>query len=375
MLNMKYRKFGNTKFEVSVLSFGACYLDSMNENKAIELIQCAVDQGINYFDLGHPYDMETYRRRLEVISEALRGNYLEKAKISLTFPIASINSISDLNHYLDEYLRTLRASRIDFCVIGELNRETWPKIKKLNIIEWVDKTIEEGKIGIVGFSFHDDTPYLRDIITAYKGWAFCQIKYSYVDVNHHPGITGLKYAASNGLAVVVTDPFKGGNLLKKPPEPVTKYWEELLSRGSLAEWGLRWIWNHPEVSTVVVDFNGVEQMLEYIALVEKSDANNLSVQELIAFENIKDAYLKMRPIKCATCYCCMPCPQGINVPRVFELYEDAIAYDDAKTSRFYYKIEGHRIEDCNECGECVKKCPRKIPIIDWLKKARGLLSQ
>lgn len=372
---MRYRKFGSSGFEVSVLSFGARHLHLLSEDEAIKLVQYAVSQGINYFDVGYPYDMEAYLRSLEIISRALKDESQESVKISLTIPAVLFNSISDLNNYLERCLRILGSSKVDFCLLGELNRNTWPKVQRSGVLGWLDKALEEGRIEGAGFSFHDDTPLLREIVSAYERWVFCQIRYNYVDVNHHPGVTGLKYAASSGLAVVVTDPFKEGNLLKDPPEPIAKYWRDLSGRGSLAEWALRWIWNHPEVSTVLVDVRSIKELSEYAAYAERSEPDSLSIQELIAFENIKDAYLRMRPINCATCYCCMPCPQGIDVPRIFELYNDALTYNDVDTARFYYRVERHRVEDCIKCGECEMKCPRRIPIISWLEKARELLSE
>lgn len=371
---MKYRKFGNTDFDVSVLAFDTKHLCSMNKDEAIRVVQCAVDNGINYFSLYNPYDIRVYERILEIISESLQGGCRREAKISVTFPINLIESVSDLDYYLERYLKVLCSSKIDFCLLGELNRETWLKVQKLNVLDWIDNSIREGKIERAGFSFHDDFPILRDIISSYKKWSFCQFRYNYVDVNHHPGVTGLKYAARNGLAIIVEDPFKEGNLLKNPPEPVIKAWGELISKGSLAEWGLRWLWNHPEISTVIIDIDGIERMLEYVALTEKSDPDNLSIQELIVFDNVRDVYLKIRPINCALCRCCMPCPQKVDVPRIFELYNDGLTYNDIETARFHYKIEQHKIENCNACGECEDKCPREIPILNWLKRARDLLA-
>ena len=70
----------------------------------------------------------------------------------------------------------------------------------------------------------------------------------------------------------------------------------------------------------------------------------------------------------------MPCHLGIDVPRIFELYNDAIMYQDAETARALYKIEGHRLEDCDRCGACAAACGRQIPIVEWLDKARDLLT-
>jgi predicted aldo/keto reductase-like oxidoreductase len=69
----------------------------------------------------------------------------------------------------------------------------------------------------------------------------------------------------------------------------------------------------------------------------------------------------------------MPCGQGIDVPRIFELYNDAMMYDDIDTARSIYRLESHNIADCNECGDCANACGLKIPILEWLRKARQAL--
>lgn len=369
---MKYRKFDNLNFDVSVLSFGARCLPLTNEAESVEMIHYAIDHGVNYLDLGYPYNLAEYERLAALVNKALQEGYRQKIKVAITLPISLMNTSSDLDNYLGKNLQLLKTNKIDFCILGELNRETWPKVNDLNILHWAKNAIKNGHIGKLGFSFHDDFQFLRGIVEAYDGWSLCQFQYSFMDVDHHPGIGGLRYAAQNGLAVVVTHPFKEGRLIK-PPEPVAKIWERFPKKRPIAEWCLRWVWDHPEVSTVVVEMGEIKQVQENVALADFAEPNSLSVQELVLINQVKDAYMKLKPINCAVCRCCMPCQAGIDVPRIFELYNDAIMYGDVETSRFYYKVEHHKPEACTECGKCVEACPRKIPIIEWLKAARKLL--
>ena len=99
----------------------------------------------------------------------------------------------------------------------------------------------------------------------------------------------------------------------------------------------------------------------------------MSIQEQVLIGRVRDAYRKLKPIPCAACRVCMPCPQDIDVPRILELYNEAIMYDDLEAARTLYEKEQHRLEDCNECGACVDACGRMIAILDWLEEARSLL--
>ena len=232
----------------------------------------------------------------------------------------------------------------------------------------------DGRVDKLGFSFHDQFQFLRDIVDAYDNWNVCQFQYSYMDVDHHPGVSGLIYTADKGLAVVVTEPLRGGRLTKTPPEAVAGVWASAPHKRTLAEWGLRWVWNHSEVSTVVCDMSTMEQVVANIALADSTEPDSLTIPEQILISRVREAYRKLKPVPCTACRACMPCPQGIDVPRIFELYNDAVMYEDVATARTIFNIEGHHIDDCNECGSCVNACGRKIPILDWLSAAQELFS-
>lgn len=194
-----------------------------------------------------------------------------------------------------------------------------------------------------------------------------------MDADHHPGASGIRYAAARGLGVVAGEVLRGGRLVKEPPEPVKKAWGDALEKRSPAEWALRWAWDQPEVSTALVDMSTVEQVRENMALADNGEAGSFSVREQILISNVRDAYRALRPVNCTACRSCMPCPQGVDAPRIFELYNDAVIYNDLETGRYLYRIEGHRIEDCNDCGLCAGKCGRKIDIPGWLKRVGEVL--
>lgn len=336
------------------------------------MLRYAIDHGVNFLDLGCPYEMSWHERRTRLIGQALEDGYRRRIRVAANLPSFLTSSSFDLARYIAQHLEWLGTDKLDFFLLGGLNRETWPRLRETDIISQVEKAIASGRIDKLGFSFHDHFQALRTILTDYDNWTFCQFQYSYMDIDHHPGVSGVKYAASKGLAVVATQPFLGGRLVKKPPESVARVWAGATKKRSLVEWGLIWVWNHPEISTLVSDMSTLEQVKENIALAEIAQPNSLSVAEEVLISRVRDAYRSLRPINCTACRGCMPCPQGIDVPRIFELYNDAIMYDDVKTAQSIYLREQHRIEDCTECGLCVDACGRRINILDWLRAAQKL---
>jgi predicted aldo/keto reductase-like oxidoreductase len=353
-------------WEVSVLGFGVQRLPIADEAESVKIVRYAIDHGVNYLDLGCPYDLERQKDLSLIVARVLEGGYREKVRIAASLPSLLISSSADLDGYTDQQLSWLKADNIEFVLLGGLNRESWPRLKELGVLRWAEKAMASGRIGKLGFSFHDHYQILRGILADYDGWTLAQFQYSYMDADYLPGVSGLKYAAERGLAVVAAEPLRGGRLTKKPPPSVAEVWATASQKRSLAEWGLCWVWNHAEIATAVSDMSTLEQVKENTALADKAEPDSLTVAEEVLISRVRDAYRKLRPIPCTTCYGCMPCPLGIDVPRLFELYNDAVMYNNMETARAIYRREGHDIADCNQCGVCV--CGREIPILDWLER-------
>ena len=69
------------------------------------------------------------------------------------------------------------------------------------------------------------------------------------------GTEGLEYTAARGLAVMVMEPLRGGNPGGQIPNEVEKLWQDSQVRRSSAEWALRWVWNHHEVTVALSGMN------------------------------------------------------------------------------------------------------------------------
>jgi predicted aldo/keto reductase-like oxidoreductase len=379
---MKYRKFGRFDWDVSVLGFGVMRLPLMdkdpaniNESESIEMIRTAIDHGVNYLDLGHPYNEKQYERLIRMVGQALQDGYRQKIKVTTTLPTFSMNASPDFDQYLNEQLQWLQVDKIDFYLLGRLNRENWPKLKRLGLLNWAEQALSDGRVDNLGFSFHDHFQVLRDILDAYDKWSLCQFQYGYMDMDHDPGLSGIKYAAEKGLAVVVTEPLRWGMLTEQLPESVAKIWERAPEKRSLTEWGLHWVWNYPEVSVAVCAMSTIEQVIENITIADSAEPDSLTVRELVLINQVREAYLEMRPIPCTSCRACMPCEMGIDVPRIFELYNDAIIYGDIETARSIYCLEKHHIDSCTECDACENACVKRIAMLDCLKVARQLFDE
>jgi predicted aldo/keto reductase-like oxidoreductase len=271
---MKYRKFGKLDWEVSVLGFGAMRLPVMDKNhgqidvpEATRMLRYAIDGGINYVDTAYPYHegaSETF------LASALGDGYREKVKIATKMPIWLTHQESDFDRFLDEQLVKLNVSKIDFYLLHGLNRKRWHILRDLQVCDWAEKAMADGRIGYLGFSFHDSNDLFIEIVDYYDNWTLAQIQYNYMDVDYQAGIRGLNYAAGKGLAVVIMEPLRGGMLAKQPPDSVQALWQQAPQHRSPVEYALQWIWNHPDVSVVLSGMSTMPQVEENIISASRS---------------------------------------------------------------------------------------------------------
>ncbi|MEW6185734.1 MAG: aldo/keto reductase [Thermodesulfobacteriota bacterium] len=378
---MQYRPFGKLDFQVSALGFGAMRLpilegdtSKINEPEAVKMIRFAIDHGVNYVDTAWPYHVGQSE---PVVGRALADGYREKVKLATKLPVRFAQSASDFDRFLNEQLKRLQTDHIDFYLLHGLNKRTWPKARDLGVLQWAQEAKRGGRFLHLGFSFHDDFDVFKEIIDHTDQWEFCQIQYNYMDTEYQAGTKGLEYAAGKGLAVVIMEPIRGGALAKEPPQTVAQLWETAPVKRTAAEWALQWVWNQPEVSTVLSGMSTMEQVIENVASAGRSAIDLLMPEELALIERVQEEYRRLSPIPCTQCQYCMPCPNNVNIPGILGLYNDAFKYGDVKRAQFLYTIrvqEGETADQCQDCKECEEKCPQGIEISAWMKKADELLA-
>ncbi len=374
---MKYRKFGNLDLEVSALGFGAMRMplagenpEDIDEEKAVEMIRFAVDNGVNYVDTAWPY----HGGKSEIlVGKALQNGYRAKVNLATKLPVWKLEKKTDMDEILDEQLEKLQTDVIDFYLLHALGEERWETCKKLEVLNWLQKVQAEGKINYIGFSFHDDYELFEEIIDSFD-WDFCQIQYNYLDTEYQAGQKGLKYAYDKDIGVIIMEPLRGGWLAQEPPKKVKEIFASYDDRTPV-DWALQWLWSQKEVSLVLSGMSSLQQVKENIVSASNSEVGLLSKEENEIIENAAE---KMRgPITCTRCEYCMPCPNGVDIPGNFLLYNQADLFDEyEKNKEKYYEMDKEkRADKCVECRECLEKCPQNLAIIDLLKDVDSFFSE
>jgi predicted aldo/keto reductase-like oxidoreductase len=369
---MQFRKLGKVGIDVSILGFGAMRLPSdregiVDEDEAIVIMRYAIDAGVNYIDTAYVYHDG---RSESIVGEAIKDGYREKVMIATKSPLWLINSAADFDRILDEQLGRLDSGYIDCYLFHGIDRNNWQKMKDHNLFERAEAAKKKGLVKHIGFSFHDDTETFRKVVDGYDGWEFCQIQYNYMDIAKQAGTAGLEYAASKGLGIIIMEPLLGGRL-SNPPRGIKKLFAESGYARSPSEWALRWIWNHPEVSMILSGMSSMDQVEENVGTAGSADAGSFTEKEHRIIATARGKLGEREAIPCTACGYCMPCPNGVDIPRNFALYNDAVVYEDPKGARFaydkFFDHSGHA-DRCIQCKVCEPKCPQKIAISEWMPK-------
>lgn len=379
---MQYRKMKKTGDELSILGFGCMRFPRRNgridDEHTERLIVQAIEKGVNYFDTAYVYHAG---RSESVLGNILAKGYRDRVKIATKLPPYLVRSFNDMENILGNQLKRLKTDRIDYYLIHALNgMEGWNRLKKLGVLEFIDKSKKEGKIVNTGFSFHGDRGEFKALVDDYP-WDFCQIQYNYLDEHFQAGREGLEYAASKGLGVIIMEPLRGGSLVGRIPETVKKIWDAAEAKRTPADWALRWLWNQPGVNVVLSGMNGEAQLEENTRLASEARPGMLTDDELALYEKVKKEYGRLMKVGCTGCAYCMPCPAGVDIPMCFGYYNSKHLFN-SKHARWQYIGFASGLSGggkpsfaslCKDCGRCEKLCPQHIPVRAKLREAAGEL--
>ncbi|HDS02551.1 MAG TPA: aldo/keto reductase [Firmicutes bacterium] len=369
---MKYRTMPTTKDSLSILGFGCMRFPkkedgSIDEKTAEKMMLSAIQKGVNYVDTAWPYHQGE--------SEPFVGRFLEKHSLrekvflATKLPTFLIKKKDDFEDYFSRQLERLCTDHIDYYLVHTLNRRLWENAKEKGLFDFLDKIREDGRVRHIGFSFHDHIDVFKEIVDSYP-WEFCQIQYNYLDIEYQAGREGLMYARGKGLGIIVMEPIRGGSLAHKLPRDVREAFEAAPVKRTPAEWALKWVWNHPQVDLLLSGMSEPAHVEENVRLAGEAEPGCLSSEELKLVEKAREQFLSKVQVHCTGCGYCLPCPQGVAIPAIFEMYNDAWLFEDIQGGKEKYLKwikEENRASRCVVCRACEKACPQQVPVIEKLK--------
>ncbi len=375
---MQYVDFKHDGKKVSRFGLGCMRLPSVkdgegnstiDEPKAIELIREAIDNGVNYIDTAYFYPGSEV-----VVGKALKDGYREKVMLATKLPMSKVTCEEDLQKYYQEELDNLQVDHIDVYFLHNLFPVNWDKVKKYNAIEFMENLRNKGEISYIAASIHGDNPHIEEVITAYD-WELVMIQYNYFDKFKQAGIKGLKVASAKGIPVVAMEPLHGGMLVNDVPQVVEDAFKNFDKASTNSERAFMWLYNQPEITVVLSGSSSMDQLHDTLRIFDKSKVDVLSEEDELIYDNARAAWESLVNIECTGCNYCMPCPAKVNIPLVFQRWND---FKVAPEQKWLYNVmlvgKGTDASKCIDCGKCEKLCPQKLSIPEKLKEAHADLA-
>jgi predicted aldo/keto reductase-like oxidoreductase len=300
--------------ELALLGFGfmrlPCGKDpgDIDKAKAFEMVDHAIERGINYFDTAWMYHKEQSENFAgEALSRYSRDSY----KLATKLPLMSINTKADVERIFNEQLKKCKTDHFDFYLLHNINESHIKNAEKCKAYEQLKEKQRQGYIGHLGFSFHDRPELLKKVVEKYD-FEFAQIQLNYLDWELQNAKEQYEILAERNIPVNIMEPVRGGALAKLCSESL-RIFKEADPSASPASWAIRYAASLPMVQVVLSGMTTMDQLKDNIATMDP--LKPLSDPEYKVIEKALTAYRKAASVPCTSCRYCMDCPQGVEIPK------------------------------------------------------------
>lgn len=362
------------------LAFGMMRLPLLDENddsnvdfeQVNKMADLFLEKGFTFFDTAYPYHFGNCEVafRKSVVERYPRDSYVIADKL----PLFLITSEDQLEPIFSEQLERTGLDYFDYYLLHNVSGFSEPGFLDVDSFAFANKKKEEGKIKHLGLSTHGNAEYLDNILTMHPEMEFVLLQINYLDWESD-GIESKKcyeVACKHNKPVLVMEPLKGGFLADVPPE-AEKLMKDYNPDASVVSWALRFVASLDNVCMILTGASSFEQLEQNIEDFENFTPLNDEEYEIL--EKVRDIINSNITVECTKCkYCLDACPESINIPKIFDLYNNEKILDPAPWTPVgnaylnYSKLPGAGIaSDCTECEMCVEECPQHIDIPKVMK--------
>ena len=359
---MRKRILGRTGLEVSVIGFGAIKLPGVQRDDAVRIINRALDLGVNYVDTARNYrDSE---EKIGLVLKDRRDDCFIATK-------TTARDASGLMKDLETSLRDLQTDKIDVYQLHTVSDgETYKRVMAPGgALEGAKKAKSQGKIDHIGITIHRDLNTMKAAIESDE-FETLLVAYSPLD-QENVSDEILPMARERDMGVIIMKPLSGG-LLCLPEHQREKLGDK---PDPIATGSLRYILSNENVTLAIP---GMQRMREVEEDVPVGNMPKMSQEE--ATELLRSIGSMGREYRygqvCLRCGYCQPCPQGVVIPTIFRALDMYRNYPESLKHQgveLYASLE-IKADACEECEQCMEKCPAGLSIPELLKEVVEIFS-
>jgi len=365
---MKEKKFGYGCMRLPVLNQkDQASFDYELINK---LFDTYLEKGFTYFDTAytyHGYHAEEGIRKV-LVERHPRNSF----QLATKLPLRDFKDSEDMERIFNEQLNNCGVNFFDYYLLHNMGSNVYEKCSKYGAFDFVAKKKAEGKIKVVGMSFHDTPELLDEILSKYGDKLdFVQLQINYIDWEQ-PNVQSrrcLEIANKYNKPIIVMEPCKGGTLINVPEE-AEKLMKDYNPAASTASWALRYAASQKGVFRVLSGMNSMEQVEDNTSFM--NDFVPLNEEENAIIEKVTKIINDKTAVQCTACeYCTHGCPKNIAIPKYFALYNSIMRTTGSFSSQMVYynniAINNGKASECIGCNQCEGACPQHLPIVTHLK--------
>lgn len=367
---MHYRRFGKTNLSLSAFSLGTMrYLAS--EKGAIQVIQRAIDLGINHLETARGYGKSE-----QFLGKALRtGLSLPREQLYITTKIPPLPDCGSMAHCIEESLDRLGVDYLDGFALHGLNTEeqlAWVEAPN-GCMQAVQRAVDQGKIRHVGFSTHAPLEIILQAISTDR-FEFVNLHYYLFNQRNQPAV---ELAHAKGMGIFIISPADKGGMLFTPPQTLQK----LCHPCTPLELNYRFLLSDPRITTLSFGAATPAELDQLLGVADRNEA--LTDEEKAAIDRL---WVHQQTVlgtdQCSQCFQCLPCPESIHIPEVLRLRNLAVAYEMTSFGEYRYQMfenaghwfPGRKGNRCTDCGDCLPRCPERLDIPRLLRDTHDRLN-
>ena len=343
---------------------------SIDQDLFNEMVDIYMEKGYDYFDTSYAYHngMSEVAIRKAVVERYPRESF----RICDKMPTWALTCEEDNEKFVNEMLERLGIDYFDVFFIHNINGPWVKNAINANTFEYVKKMKENGVAKQIGFSCHDKSDLLEEVLDKYgEMFDIVQLELNYLDWED-PSIEAHKcydLCVKHGLDVYVMEPLKGG-VIVNPNDEIKNDFKEFNPDKSIASFAIRFCASLENVKIVLSGMSKMEDLIDNCDTYENFEV--LSDEEHSFLEKMAQKLADNVAVPCSECgYCVDACPEMIPIPEYFNLYNTSKNQPESDIYRLYFdKLADEKVpaDECTYCSTCIDHCTQKIDIPEMLEK-------
>ena len=360
-MSIPKRKFGRSGRELTVLGLGGFHLLEISDRDAVALINRYLDEGGNYIETAPGYGDGESERKIGLVMKDRRDECFLVTK----------NHDRDRESawaMINKSLCRLQTDHVDLLL--HHNLQTEEELEQIyapgGAMEAFLQAREEGKTRYIGITAHGDPGILIKALREKPHLDAVMTVFNFFDRFNFPDTEKvlLPLAREKGVGIIAMKTL-GDGLLWAYPEQALRYTLSL------------------PIDVLPVGFNTLELLEKDLEIVRGFEPMSEQEREDLYKHPVLGSYV------CRLCDKCLPCPEGIDMPKIFRcegMYDRQLRDRTIRTMpefalrdrlRFWFQGRGKAramyrnlsvdAQACTRCGECLPKCPYDIDIIGKLE--------